>query len=177
VQAAGSHGGRFPDNLRLLTAVLKRGGLEPGRPPAASWPSRWRGRAADLVVLDIRMPEMSGLEVCRWFKQNERLRAFPLSSSVAATTRSRASALAGGLRFQAVSGGGGACTHQDPSAPPTPACGAGVAQPATRAAGCRAGQDGHRVHLSTIFALAKLAEVRDDDTGSTSSGCKPSPGC
>ena len=67
------------DNLRLLTAVLKRGGLVP-RPVTSG---RLAIKAAeadqpDLVLLDMRMPEMSGVEVCRCYTQNERLRDIPI---------------------------------------------------------------------------------------------------
>ena len=68
-----------PENLRLLTEVLKRGGLVP-RPVTSG---RLAIEAAvidppDLVLLDISMPELSGLDVCRWFKQDERLRNIPI---------------------------------------------------------------------------------------------------
>jgi putative two-component system response regulator len=67
------------ENLRLLAAVLKRGGLVP-RPVTSG---RLAIEAAlidppDLVLLDVRMPEMSGVDVCRWFKQDERLRTIPI---------------------------------------------------------------------------------------------------
>ena len=69
----------LPENRRLLAAVLRRGGLAPR--------SVTSGRRAieaavidlpDLVLLDVSMPEMSGLDVCRWFKQDERLRRIPI---------------------------------------------------------------------------------------------------
>jgi CheY-like chemotaxis protein len=68
-----------PENLRLLTVVLKRGGLVPRPVPSG----RLAIEAAvidppDLVLLDVRMPEMSGVDVCRWFKQDERLRSIPI---------------------------------------------------------------------------------------------------
>src|SRR3989339_1279048 len=68
-----------PQNLRLLTAVLGRGGLEPR--PVASGRLAIEAAVADapdLVLLDVHMPEMSGVDVCRWFKQDERLRSIPI---------------------------------------------------------------------------------------------------
>ena len=68
-----------PESLRVLSEILKRGGFVP-RPVV-------KGRQAieaamadppDLVFLDVRMPEMSGLEVCRRFKREPRLRAIPV---------------------------------------------------------------------------------------------------
>jgi putative two-component system response regulator len=68
-----------PENLRLLAAVLKHGGLIPR--PVTSGRLAIEAAVADppdLVLLDVRMPEMSGLDVCRWFKQDERLRSIPI---------------------------------------------------------------------------------------------------
>jgi putative two-component system response regulator len=68
-----------PENLRLLATVLKRAGLVP-RPVTSG---KFAIEAAvveppELVLLDIRMPDMSGLEVCRWFKRDERLKDIPV---------------------------------------------------------------------------------------------------
>ena len=67
------------DNLRLLTAVMERGGLVP-RPVTSGKLAIKAAEASppDLILLDIRMPEMSGLEVCRRLKQDERLRDIPV---------------------------------------------------------------------------------------------------
>lgn len=68
-----------PDNLRLLTALLRRGGLVPR--PVLSGRLAIEAAAADppdLVLLDVKMPEMSGFDVCRWFKQDQRLRDIPV---------------------------------------------------------------------------------------------------
>ncbi|HUW69097.1 MAG TPA: HD domain-containing phosphohydrolase [bacterium] len=68
-----------PDNLRLLSIIIKRNGMIP-RPVT-------RGRHAieasvvdppDLIILDLLMPDMSGMDVCRWFKQDERLKHIPI---------------------------------------------------------------------------------------------------
>ena len=68
-----------PANLQLLTRMLQRQGYELRVFP--------RGRLAltaaletppDLVLLDINMPEMDGYEVCRRFKQDERLADIPV---------------------------------------------------------------------------------------------------
>jgi len=68
-----------PETLRLLTALLRRGGLVP-RPVTSG---RLAIEAAsvdppDLVLLDIGMPQMSGFEVCRWFKQHAALSPIPV---------------------------------------------------------------------------------------------------
>jgi putative two-component system response regulator len=68
-----------PANLQLLTRMLQKQGYELRVFP--------RGRLAltaalenppDLVLLDINMPEMDGYEVCRRFKQNDRLAEIPI---------------------------------------------------------------------------------------------------
>jgi PAS domain S-box-containing protein len=68
-----------PEHLRLLGAILKRGGLVPR--PVTSGRLALEAAAEDppdLVLLDVLMPEMSGLEVCRQFKQDQRLRDVPV---------------------------------------------------------------------------------------------------
>jgi PAS domain S-box-containing protein len=68
-----------PEHLRLLGAILKRGGLQPR--PVTSGRLAIEAAAADppdLVLLDVAMPEMSGLDVCRQFKQDPRLRDIPI---------------------------------------------------------------------------------------------------
>jgi putative two-component system response regulator len=67
------------ENLRHLSSILRRGGLIP-RPVLSG---RLAIEAAvvdppDLVLLDIRMPDMSGIEIFRWFKRDERLRNIPI---------------------------------------------------------------------------------------------------
>jgi DNA-binding response OmpR family regulator len=68
-----------PENLRLLVAVLKHGCLVPR--PVLSGSLAIEAAVIeppDLVLLDISMPEMSGLDVCRWFKKDERLQNLPI---------------------------------------------------------------------------------------------------
>jgi putative two-component system response regulator len=68
-----------PENLQLLATVLKRGGFAPR--PVTSGRLAIEAAAADppdLVLLDVQMPEMSGIDVCKWFKQDERLRSIPI---------------------------------------------------------------------------------------------------
>ena len=68
-----------PDNLRLLSAMLQQEGYQVR--------SAARGKRAlqaasiappDLVLLDINMPEMNGLEVCARRKADEKLRDIPV---------------------------------------------------------------------------------------------------
>ena len=68
-----------PESLRLLSAILTRGGLVAR--PVTSGKLAIEAAAADppdLVLLDVLMPEMSGLEICRQFKQDPRLRDVPV---------------------------------------------------------------------------------------------------
>jgi PAS domain S-box-containing protein len=67
------------EHLRLLGAILKRGGLQPR--PVTDGKLAIEAALADppaLVLLDVMMPEMSGLDVCRQFKQDHRLRDVPI---------------------------------------------------------------------------------------------------
>ena len=159
-----------PDNLRLLTAVLKRGGLVPR--PVTSGKQAIKAAEVDppdLVLLDVRMPEMSGVEVCQHFKQDERLRGIPIIfiSGLQGSDDKVEGFRAGGADF--------VCKpFQEEEV---------LARIKTHLRLRRLqvelmsynSQLEQRVaeqvktvtasHLATIFALAKLAEARDDDTG------------
>jgi signal transduction histidine kinase len=68
-----------PENLHVLTQMLKEAGFRPR--PAASGSFALRAAHAeipDLVLLDIRMPEMDGYEVCRRLKADPTLRDVPV---------------------------------------------------------------------------------------------------
>jgi putative two-component system response regulator len=68
-----------PENLRLLSAVLKHGGMTPR--PVTSGRLAIEAAVADppdLILLDLSMPQMSGVEVCRWFKQDKQFRGIPI---------------------------------------------------------------------------------------------------
>jgi putative two-component system response regulator len=159
-----------PQNLRLLAAVLQRGGLEP-RPVTSG---RLAIEAAvedppDLVLLDVRMPEMSGVDVCRWFKQDERLRSIPVIfiSGLQGTDDKVEGFRAGGVDYVSK-------PFQEDEV---------LARIKThlRLRRLQGELVSHNLQLerriseqvralttsqlATIFALAKLAEARDDDTG------------
>ena len=159
-----------PENLRLLAAVLKRGGLVP-RPVASG---RLAIEAAladppDLVLLDIRMPEMSGVEVCRWFKQDERLKSIPVIfiSGLQGTDDKVEAFRVGGVDYvskpfhdQEVLAR--IKTHLRLRKLQVELASHNLQleqQIADQVKAVTASQ------LATIFALAKLAEARDDDTG------------
>ncbi len=159
-----------PDNLRLLTAVLKRGGLVP-RPTTSGKMAMKAANAdpPDLVLLDVRMPEMSGVEVCQRFKQDERLRGIPVIfiSGLQGSDDKVEGFRAGGADFVSK-------PFQEDEV---------LARIKTHLRLRRLQvelmtynqQLEQRIaeqvktvtasHLATIFALAKLAEARDDDTG------------
>lgn len=159
-----------PENLRLLTTVLKRGGLVP-RPVTSG---RLAIEAAvidppDLVLLDVRMPEMSGVDVCRWFKQDERLRSIPIIfiSGLAGTDDKVEAFRVGAVDYVSK-------PFQEEEV---------LARIKThlRLRQLQVELVSHNLQLeqriseqvkavtasqlATIFALAKLAEARDDDTG------------
>jgi len=158
------------ENLRVLAAVLKRGGLVP-RPVTSG---RLAIEAAvidppDLILLDVNMPEMSGLDVCRWFKQDERLRGIPIIfiSGLQGIDDKVDAFRAGGVDYVSK-------PFQDQEVLArikTHLClrrlhvklGSHTLQLEQRIA------DQIKVatssQMATIFALAKLAEARDDDTG------------
>jgi two-component system, NtrC family, sensor kinase len=67
------------DHLRIVSTILKRGGLLPR--PTTSGKLAIEAATADppdLVLLNVRMPEMSGLDICRQLKQDQRLRDIPV---------------------------------------------------------------------------------------------------
>ena len=159
-----------PENLRLLVAVLKHGYLVP-RPVL-------NGRLAieaavieppDLALLDISMPEMSGLDVCRWFKKDERLRNIPIIfiSGLQGTDDKVEAFRAGGIDyvskpFQEQEVLIRVKTHlrlrelQAKLASHNTQLEQRIAKQAQAISASQ---------MATIFALAKLAEARDDETG------------
>jgi two-component system NtrC family sensor kinase len=69
----------FTESLRLLSTILRRGGFVPR--PVTSGALAIEAATMDppdLVLLDVQMPELSGLDVCRKFKQDPRLRDIPI---------------------------------------------------------------------------------------------------
>lgn len=68
-----------PANLKLLSALLGEQGYQVR--PAASGALALRSAAAkapDLILLDVRMPELDGFEVCRRLKADPRTQAVPV---------------------------------------------------------------------------------------------------
>lgn len=68
-----------PNNLRLLASVLSEGSYEVRslRDGRMVLPSALN-KCPDLILLDIRMPEMDGFEVCQQLKANERTSDIPV---------------------------------------------------------------------------------------------------
>jgi two-component system, sensor histidine kinase and response regulator len=68
-----------PDNLRLLSAVLLKEGYEVrgALTPSAAFMSI-EALVPDLILLDIRMPEMDGYQVCKILKQDDRYSHIPI---------------------------------------------------------------------------------------------------
>ena len=66
-------------NLRLLSELLRREGYQvrPANSPQLAIDSAL-AQPPSLILLDVRMPEMDGFEVCRRLKQDERTRYIPI---------------------------------------------------------------------------------------------------
>ena len=159
-----------PENLRLLAAVLRRGGLVPR--------SVTSGRRAieaavidppDLVLLDVNMPEMSGLDVCRWFKRDERLRRIPIVfiSALQGTDDKVEAFRAGGIDYVSKPFQEQEVLIRVKTHLRLRQVQAKLASHNMRLEQCVAKQvQAISVsQMATIFALAKLAGTRDDNTG------------
>ncbi|MCP4690130.1 MAG: response regulator [Desulfobacterales bacterium] len=68
-----------PANLRLLEQILKRGGCDVRLfPNGALALASARAEPPDLILLDIRMPDMNGYEVCERLKKDDLTRDIPV---------------------------------------------------------------------------------------------------
>lgn len=159
-----------PENLRLLAAVLRRGGLVP-RPVTSG---RLGIEAAvtdppDLVLLDICMPEMSGMDVCRWFKQDERLRSIPIIfiSGLQGVDDKVEAFRVGAVDYVSRSFQEEELLARIKTHLRLRALQVDLVSHSTQLEQRIAAQvrEVTASQLGTIFALAKLAESRDDDTG------------
>src|SRR5205085_1834005 len=68
-----------PDNLDLLELLLRDGGHEPRTASSGTAAlAELAQRPAELVLLDVSMPDLDGYEVCRRIKADERTRRIPV---------------------------------------------------------------------------------------------------
>lgn len=68
-----------PANIRLLTDLLTQSGYRVKGAPGGKWALKSLvGTLPDLILLDIKMPDMDGFEVCRRLKEDERTRDIPV---------------------------------------------------------------------------------------------------
>src|SRR5262252_10849673 len=68
-----------PVSLRLLKQLLKAHGYEVlGTPEGLQALDLAREEQPDLILMDIRLPDISGLEVTRLLKQDDRTKAIPI---------------------------------------------------------------------------------------------------
>lgn len=160
----------MPESLRLLCSILKRGGLEPR--PVTSGRKAIEAAVADppdLILLDIQMPDMSGFEVCRWLKRDERLRSTPVIfiSGVQGTEDKLEAFRTGGVDYickpyQEQEVLARVTSHLKLRQLQTDLVTHNQQLERLVADQVKAVADSQ---MATIFALAKLAEARDDDIG------------
>jgi putative two-component system response regulator len=159
-----------PENLEILGRFLEREGYRtrPVRDGASALESA-TSAPPDLILLDICMPGMEGYEVCRRLKENERLREIPvlfLSALGEAVDKVKAFQTGGvdyvtkPFQFEEVLSR--VQTHlQIRSLQIELEKHSSHLEDLVRAQV----KEISNSHLATIFALAKLAESRDKDTG------------
>ncbi|MBW1769382.1 MAG: response regulator, partial [Deltaproteobacteria bacterium] len=71
-------GDELPD-LQLLSGMLREYGYETrGAPNGKTALMTVEKDPPDLILLDVRMPEMDGYEVCRQLKSNDKCRDIPV---------------------------------------------------------------------------------------------------
>jgi putative two-component system response regulator len=168
------------ENLHLLARVLKRGDLVP-RPVTS-------GRRAieasvmdppDLILLDVGMPEMSRLEVCRWFKRDERLRNIPIIfiGGLQGTDDKVEAFRAGGIDYVSKPFQDQEVLIRVKNHLRLRKLQAKLASHNSELKQRVAEQARSTSQMAIIFALAKLAEARDDDTGRHMSAFGPSAEC
>ncbi|HZX30668.1 MAG TPA: HD domain-containing phosphohydrolase, partial [Rhodocyclaceae bacterium] len=91
-----------PNNLQVLSSILQQAGYKV-RPALGGEIALHAINASppDLVLLDIRMPEMDGYETCRRLKANERLKDIPVIfiSALSDTEDKLAAFAAGGVDY------------------------------------------------------------------------------
>jgi two-component system sensor histidine kinase/response regulator len=68
-----------PDNLRLLSAILTRHNYEVRKALNSTQAiASAKAEIPDLILLDIKMPEMDGFEVCAELKQDVHCKNIPI---------------------------------------------------------------------------------------------------
>lgn len=157
-------------NLRLLGTILKQGGYT-SRPvvDGESAIEAILAEPPDLVLLDINMPGMSGLDVCKWIKNDERSRGIPVlflsgqeNTAVKIETFNAGGADFISKPFQSEEVLARTRTHLalKQMQAELQAQNEGLERRIEEQSRLNA-----ESHMALIFALAKLAELRDDDTG------------
>jgi putative two-component system response regulator len=163
-----------PANLKLLSGMLAQRGYKARPVPNGTLALQAvRSKPPDLILLDINMPGLNGYEVCRQLKADEKLSEIPVIflSALGETEDKLRAFAAGGVDyiskpFQFEEVDARIATHlklrhlQQQLEEHNQELSRLVQEQVKKISDSQ---------LATIFALAKLAESRDEDTGRTSS--------